>query len=168
MGKYQFGKYLLLLVILVAGIGIVSAQVPVTNYSVSTHIDETNATPIEIWAISILLGIGLFLMSLSICNTSGECERNAVISVLAWVPIGYAAYTSFVVDRYMGILMTDDLTTAVEMHTIYHFDVIGILMVAFLLAGFINTYRILSMHKALSLQSDTSQDQRSSGRSPLA
>jgi hypothetical protein len=115
---------------------------------VSTHIDTTNAVPSDIWLLSGVLGFILFYLSLGKDTAStADLERDALISIIAWVPIAFTAYSSFAVDRItssgvIGVSM-------VESHTIYSFTVIGILFAVFFLIAIVNTIRILSLRKEL-------------------
>ncbi|MDD3019797.1 MAG: hypothetical protein PHX61_02300 [Alphaproteobacteria bacterium] len=133
----------------------------VVHYNVTSHIDQSNTTPIEIWASSALLGLILFCLTMKTRKESAELEGDAILSVLAWIPIGYTAYTSFAVDRITAYGVTGTLNNYVlmENHVIYHFDVIGVLYVIFFFAAIINTYRILTLHKALILQNEQSRQE---------
>ena len=133
----------------------------VVHYNVTSHIDQSNTTPIELWAVSALLGLLLFCLTLKTRKESAELEGDAIVSVLAWIPIGYTAYTSFAVDRITAYGVTGTLNNYVlmENHVIYHFDVIGVLYLIFLFAGIINTYRIITLHKSLILQNEQNQQE---------
>ena len=85
-----------------------------------------------------------------------QLESDLAISVIAWVPIAYTAVTSFAVDRVVAAFALTSGTsyTVIEDHIIYHFDAIGILYGIGILIAIINTVRIVSLHKALKLQSE--------------
>lgn len=134
------------------------------HYNITTKINTVPATPIEIWATAAILGLLLFLYSLPPKATEGELEHSAIVSVLAWMPIGFTAATSFAVERITGMGVTSIIENApgtnqefvlMEQHTIYHFNEIGILYGIFFLFAIINTFRILSLHKSLRLQQDS-------------
>jgi hypothetical protein len=133
------------------------------HYNVTTHIDTSNATPFDIWLLAAVLGVVLFFWSvIGKPQSTGDVERDAVISVIAWVPIGFTAYASFAVER---ITSSGTVSTAasgivlLENHVIYHFDVIGIIFAVLFVIAVINTIRILAVHKALMLQQESGMGQ---------
>lgn len=129
------------------------------HYNITTRIDDSNATPFDIWILAAILGVVLFFWTIIGAQKSqGDLERDAVVSVLAWIPIGFTAYTSFAVER---ITSAGSATTAnsgivlLENHVIYHFDAIGIIFGILFVVAIVNTVRILALHKALTLQAET-------------
>ena len=125
------------------------------HYNVTTHIDPGTSTPFDIWVLAGLLSFVLFFISLTTPKSTAEGERDAIISVMAWVPIAFTAYASFAVDRVTAAgttTTTDSGVILLENHVVYHFDVIGILFAVFFLIAVINTFRLLAIHKALRLQ----------------
>ena len=133
---------------------------PETKVVVNTSYtqDTTNATPFELWVLSGLLGIGLVLWTLKSRNTASELEADAIVSAMAWIPLVFCSVTSFTgVSRLdsagvAGVFLTNQSTAEyVNMvhYTIYHFDVIGVLMAIAFLLSLVNTYRIVSLHNAL-------------------
>ena len=129
-------------------------MVPITNYSISTNLNSIPAVPFELWVLSIILGVVLLLLSLRVSKTVDDVEQNAVICVMSWAPIAYSVYTSFAVDKYIGIISADDLTSAVEMHTVYAFSLEGLILGILLLSAIVNFFRIIALHKTLKLQND--------------
>jgi hypothetical protein len=128
------------------------------HYNITTLIDQSKATPFDIWILGAILGIILFFWTLiGTPVTTSDLERDAFISVLAWVPIGWTALNSFAVER---ITSSGAVTTAtsgivlLENHVIYHFDILGYLFGILVLVAILNTIRILALHKALRLQGD--------------
>lgn len=103
-----------------------------------TTLDPGTGTDWNLWIISGLLGLILFLASLRVATGSADVEIDAIISVLAWIPIGYCAYGSFHVNRYIapGII------------TIYSQAPVGMLMFAFLMLAIGNTLRLVVLHRA--------------------
>lgn len=125
------------------------------HYNVTSHIDPGTSTPFDIWVLAALLSFVLFFVSLTTPKSTAEGERDAIISVMAWVPIAFTAYASFAVDRVTAAgttTTTDSGIVLLENHVIYHFDVIGILFAIFLIIAIVNTFRLLAIHKALRLQ----------------
>ena len=114
------------------------------------------ATNWVIWIISGILGLGLFLLSLRTPQTKSWIEINAVISVLAWIPIAFCGYASFAVDRMSSYGVTSQLNEYVllENHIIYSFPAIGILMFVFLVVAIINTIRLILIHRMFSGESE--------------
>lgn len=150
---------------LVVGVQAVDFSPQVTgdsvHYNVTTRIDDSNATPFDIWLLAAILGIVLFFWTIiGSQKTQGDLERDAVVSVLAWIPIGFTAYTSFAVER---ITSSGSVATAgsgivlMENHVIYHFDTIGIIYGILFVVAIVNTLRILAVHKALKLESEQPQ-----------
>jgi hypothetical protein len=140
----------------------------ITHYNITSHMDDGKTTPVEVWAIAAILGLILFLYSLPPKGTTPELEHSIIVSVIAWIPIGFTAYTSFAVDRITSFGVTSQIESQaangainthefvlMENHVIYHFDVIGIIYIVFLAGAIINTVRLISLHKALRLQSES-------------
>jgi hypothetical protein len=138
------------------------------HYNVSSHIDTSGATPFEVWGVAALAGLVLFFISLKVSTSTAEIERDALISVISWIPLAFTAYTSFAVDRITfygaaGLVESQAANGAIqfheytllENHVIYHFDVIGILFAILFVIAIINTIRILAIHKSLRLQQET-------------
>jgi hypothetical protein len=128
------------------------------HYNITTHFDPRTTTPFDIWILGAILGLLLFFWTLiGSPVTTSDLERDAVISVLAWVPIGFTALTSFAVDRITSSGVVATTTSGIvllENHVIYHFDILGYLFGILVLVAIINTFRILALHKSLKLQSD--------------
>lgn len=136
---------------------LISPVSAIANTSVTSHIDNSGTTPFSIWATAALIGLVLLLITLRSRSLTTELEADAIISVIAWVPIGFTSVTSFAVDRIVGTYIVVGSTTDIlENHIIYHFEVIGILYGILLFIAIINTVRIISLHKALQLQGETS------------
>lgn len=135
------------------------------HYNVTSHIDPGTSTPFDIWILAALLSFVLFFISLTTPKSTAEGERDAIISVMAWVPIAFTAYASFAVDRVTAAGTTTTSESGMvllENHVIYHFDVIGILFAVFFIIAVVNTIRLLSIHKALRLQYEPTQQQQRS------
>lgn len=127
------------------------------HYNITSHIDDGTTTPFDIWFIAAALGVILFFLSLTTPKTTAEVERDTLVSIFAWVPIGFTAYTSFAVDRITSAGVTTTANSGIvllENHVIYSFGVIGILFAIFLILAIINTFRIIAVHKALRLQQE--------------
>ena len=120
---------------------------------VVTHIDNGAGTPFTLWAAAGLLGLAMFMYTLQTRTSTAQLESDLAISVIAWVPLAFTAVTSFAVDRVVAAFVSSS-GTIIEDHIIYHFDALGILFGILTLIAIINTVRIVSLHKALKLQSE--------------
>ena len=96
----------------------------------------------NLWVMSGVLGLFLFLLSLNPPTTQADTEIDATISVMAWIPLAFCAYASFNVGRIVGTSMV----------ALYSQSLIGILMIVFTVIAVINTFRIVAQHRALKLQ----------------
>ena len=128
------------------------------HYNVTTRIDTSNATPFDIWILAAILGVVLFFWTIiGQQKTQGDLERDAVVSVLAWIPIGFTAYTSFAVERITSAGSATTTASGIvllENHVIYHFDAIGIIYGILFVVAIVNTVRILALHKSLQLETE--------------
>jgi hypothetical protein len=103
-------------------------------------LNTDTSTDIYIWAFAGLLGLILFLISLRPSHSVDDITINAIISVIAWLPIGFCAYTSFNVSRI----------TSTGYQTLYSYGTIGILMYIFLAVAILNTVRLIALHRVFS------------------
>ena len=148
--KYRF---ILILFLLFLTIVPCVSGAPTNPAIQDTHLDATNATPMSIWAATALIGLVLFLWTLKARMLASELEADAIISILAWIPLGYTVPTSFAVDRLVGVFAVRGSTgvyTMMEDHIVYSFPIIGIVYGILTFAAVLNTMRILSLHKRLS------------------
>ena len=163
--KYRIFLLMLVLVSIPAVSAYSDSYTPVLPNTSTVHINQTYVhdtspgTPWTLWVGAGVIAALLFLYSLQARTSVAELERDAVVSVLAWIPAAYFAYSSFAVDKLEGaglvaipsINGTSTEYTYIAAHTIYHFDVIGILAIAFLLLCVLNTIRIISNYKRFAL-----------------
>lgn len=105
-----------------------------------TTLDPGTSTDWNIWILSGLIGMVLFLASLNAPSSKANVEVDAILSVMAWIPIGFCAYASFSVSRVVGT----------GYQTLYSFTVVGVLMFVFLVVAIINTLRIIALHRMFS------------------
>jgi hypothetical protein len=106
----------------------------------TTTLDPGTSTDWNLWIISGLIGLALFLLSLNPPSSKVSVEVDAIVSVMAWIPIGFCAYASFSVSRVVGT----------GYQTLYSMTVIGVLMFVFLVVAVINTLRIIALHRMFS------------------
>ncbi len=102
-----------------------------------TTLDPGTSTDWTLWVLSGLLGLILFLFSLNASASSTEVEVDAIISVMAWIPIAFCAYASFNVSRVIGVGEI----------TIYSMGSVGMLMMVFLIVAIGNTVRLILLHR---------------------
>jgi lysylphosphatidylglycerol synthetase-like protein (DUF2156 family) len=110
-------------------------------------LDSSNSTPATLWVGAIVLGVILVILSfLSFPN--GE---EGLVSIMAWIPIGFAMYTALSVDSITnaGTVASSIGITQVESHTIYQFNLIAMLLMIFLAIAIGNTYRIWVSQKKM-------------------
>jgi hypothetical protein len=102
-----------------------------------TSLDPGTSTDWTLWLLSGLLGLILFLFSLNASASSTEVEIDAILSVMAWIPIAFCAYASFNVSRVIGINTV----------TLYSYGSVGMIMWAFLVVAIGNTIRLVLLHR---------------------
>lgn len=107
----------------------------------TTTLAPATYTPWDMWLLSGLLALGLFIFSLNPPTTQADSEIDAIISVLAWVPAGFCAFASFSIGRPI----------AAGVVTLYSEPLIGILMIVFTFGCIANTFRIVAQHGVLKL-----------------
>jgi hypothetical protein len=110
-------------------------------------LSNSPATPFIIWAAAGYLGILLLILSF-FSFPNGE---EGLISILAWIPLAFTAFTSFSVDivNGSGVVGGSGIYTLIENHTVYSFNTIAILFFVTLAFAVGNTYRIWTTQKSL-------------------
>jgi hypothetical protein len=114
--------------------------VAVMAANTTTTIDPGMSTDWTIWILAGLIGLILFAFSLSAPQSKSDVEIDTIISVMAWIPIGFCAYASFNVSRITGT----------GYQTLYSYGTIGILMYIFLAVAILNTVRLIALHRVFS------------------
>lgn len=127
---------------------------------VTTHIDRTGAVPYSVWAVMAVAGPLLLLYTVRTRLIPSELEADFVMSVAAWVPIAFTAYSSFAVDRIISSFLTSE-GQIVENHLIYNFPLFGYGYAVLLLIAVLNTVRIIILHRNLQF---TPENSNRSGR----
>lgn len=123
---------------------------------VTTHIDKTGATPYTVWAVMAIAGPLLLLYTVRTRLAPAELEADFVMSVAAWIPIAFTAYSSFKVDRIISSFMTTS-GGLVEDHLIYTFDIFGYGYAVLLLVAVLNTVRIIILHRNLQFKANRNE-----------
>jgi hypothetical protein len=150
--SHRFGLIFLLLLFLTTTPALAAGNfTPVFNADEGVHYNQTYvlsenpATPFEVWAGAIFLGVFLLILSFM----KFPLGEEGLISILAWFPLGFATYSSFAVDFMGGFGAAALAETSppyqfvlMELHTVYHFDVLAVGLL--ILTGFAigNTLRI--------------------------
>ena len=119
-------------------ISVVSAQANVTKTYI---IEPPGTTPFNLWGGAILLAVVLCIVSF-IRFPKGE---EGLVSILSWIPAGYAMFTSFAVDRITSTGYSVDASgvpVLLETHTVSSYPTIALLLMFFLAFLIGNTYRI--------------------------
>jgi hypothetical protein len=134
------------------------------HYNITTHMDTGATTPFDIWLLATVVGVLLFGLAFAPPSSNpGILVGQASASVVGWIFLGFAALTSFAVERITssGTVATPDSgIVLLENHVIYHFDVIGYLLAFALLITIVNTIRLLAWHQALRLEREKPPTQR--------
>ena len=105
----------------------------------TTTLAPNTYTPWDMWLLSGILALGLFVFSLNPPTSQADCEIDGIISVLAWVPAGFCAFSSFSIGRITGPGSV----------TLFSLPLIGLLMIVFTFGCIANTFRIVAQHGAL-------------------
>ena len=105
----------------------------------TTTLAPSTYTPWDIWLLSGMIALALFIFSLNPPTSQADSEIDAIISVLAWVPAGFCAFSSFSIGRIVGVGSV----------TLFSFPLIGLLMIVFTFGCIANTFRIVAQHGAL-------------------
>lgn len=131
------------------------------HYNVSSVVSNDQSTPFIVWFAAAVAGIVLLVLSfMSGLFSDGE---EGLVSILAWLPLGFATYTSRAVDMVNAYGVTGIAEAPVgangaysfneyvlmEAHTVYHFDVITVVLFVLLVFSFGNTYRIWATQKKM-------------------
>jgi hypothetical protein len=114
----------------------------------TTTLDPGTSTDWNLWMLSGVLGLVLFMISLNASSVPAEVEIDAIVSVIAWIPIAFCAYASFSVGRIVGT----------GYQTIYSMPTVGVLMMVFLVVAILNTIRIIALHKVLQGKNEVRND----------
>lgn len=149
----------LLLLLVSPSSAVLNKTFPISDnaiYNQSFIMNNDSSTPFIIWCGAIIIGIILILLSLmSGLFSNGE---EGLVSILSWIPISYAIFSSFAVDMITGFGVTSQPDPGagfvneyalMELHTIYHFDVVAVCLFVLLAFAIGNTYRIWVSQKKL-------------------
>ena len=139
--------FLISLLIFTAVIMPVAATSTPVNVTKIYTIDGSGATPYSFWIGSILLGIALLVISF-LHFPAGE---EGLVSIIAWIPIGFAMYAAFAVDVVSGGggISGPVEYIAVETHSVHSFPTIAVALFILLLFAIGNTIRIAGNLKKL-------------------
>ena len=131
-----------LMALLAIGLIAVVTAAPQTVITNKTYVlNPPGTTPFNIWAGAAIIGLLLLLVSF-LKFPSGE---EGLISIVAWIPIGFAMLTSFAVDRITSTGYSMDAAGTpilIEIHTVSNYSSIAIALLILLVFAIGNTYRI--------------------------
>ena len=119
----------------------------------SYHIYDQNATAYPEWLFEVVLGLVLFFASLYASTKPEMSEIDGILSVMSMLPMFVAAFTATSIDYVTGYGVTSTLIGTVqyyvllENHTIYHYDITGIVLWIFSMIATLNTIRIVVNHR---------------------
>jgi len=93
----------------------------------------------DLWVLSGLLGMVLFLYSLNPTKDPDQLEMDAVVSIMAWIPIVVCMFGCIVAGRLVAL------------GTVYLYSHMMFALVCgvWLILAIINTIRIILQHRAL-------------------
>jgi hypothetical protein len=141
----------MVLVVAPAGAQNLTKLLPAGSIINQTYVlDSSGTTPFTLWVGAAVLGFALLILS---CWHFPGGEED-FISVLAWIPLGFAMFTSLAVDRVTSAGGATSATGGIivtEVHTIYNWWPIGIILFVILVFAIANTYRIVHNAKKESL-----------------
>lgn len=140
-----------------------------SHYNTSVQLADSvtpNSTPWELFIISGLLSLVLFLYSMRPAKTMDEIESSIIVAAMSFVSAGYCAYSTLNIDRLMGYGVSSQIvnTTTIppsqsiynheyvymENHMQYSEPAIGLLMVVFMFLIFGYTaYRVSRLKSSI-------------------
>ena len=120
----------------------VASAAPLTSTINKTYmVDPGGSTPLALWEGAWIFGFALLVLSFIRFPYGAE----GFISVLAWIPFGFALYTAFAIDRITSTGFTVDASgnpVLLETHTISSYPALAIILLVLLVFSMGNTYRI--------------------------
>lgn len=159
-------RIILLLLILVALISPVLAGAAAGNftktidspekarYNQSYMIATQQSVSLYEWLFLVTLGLSLFLLSLFASVKPENNQIDAIMAALGIPPLLVSALTCTSIDVVTGYGVAAQLYaeftpvyTLMENHTIYHFDLTGIVLWIFFAVSVLNLIRILLNHR---------------------
>lgn len=122
-----------------------------TSYIIANQ--PPQMTTQTVWIIFALLGIGLLLFSRA--STEPTCKDLA--GVMAWPLLLVSAIQAFAVDVITGTTFASGtdapvLGALIETHTIYHYDLIGVVLGIFWIIASANLYLLWLDYKRITQQ----------------
>jgi len=154
--------FLLLLTLVIspalAGVGTTLDPSDSVYINTTYKLSNDTSTPFSMWAGAILLGV--FLVLLSFMSGFFPNGEEGLVSILAWIPIAFALFASFAVDRITSAGLgsiggTTNKFVLLESHTVYHFDVVAVCLVLLLAFAIGNSWRIWISQKKLRQLTET-------------
>jgi hypothetical protein len=132
---------------------------PIIQYPEKVHVNQSyaiadqNAISWAEWLFITLLGFVLFFASLYASTRPEMAEIDGLLSAMSCLPMFIAAFTATSIDfvTSYGATTAGNITYPIyvllENHTIYHFDLTGIVLWVFSMIATVNTIRIVVNHR---------------------
>ena len=129
---------------------------PITNVVVvnqSYHIFDQNATAFPEWIFEVVLGLVLFFAALYASTKPEMGEIDSILSVMSCFPMFVAAFMATSIDYVTGygvastVINNISYYALVENHTIYHYDITGLVLWVFSVIATLNTIRVIVNHR---------------------
>jgi hypothetical protein len=125
----------------------------VARANVTYILSTANSTSLYEFLIELIMGMGLFLLSLWASTKPEMNEIDGILSAMSTLPLFVAAFTATSVEVVTSFgtdaLYYNNITEWVlrENHTVYHFDITGIVLWMFSVIATLNTIRIVINHR---------------------
>lgn len=128
-----------------------------TSYIIANQ--PPQMTTQTVWLATVLAGMSLLLLS----RVVQEPTFKDLAGVMAAPLLLLGAIQAFAIDVVTGIVMATDtsvpyLGTIIETHTIYHYDLFGVIIGIFFALSLANLYLLWLDHKRLSEQEQHPMD----------
>jgi hypothetical protein len=132
---------------------------PIIQYPEKVHVNQSyviadqNAISWFEWLFLVVLGFALFFTSLYASTRPEMSEIDGLLSAMSCLPMFISAFTATSIDfvTSYGMAATSNVTFPIyvllENHTIYHFDLTGIVLWVFSMIATVNTIRIVVNHR---------------------
>ena len=150
---------LLALVFLIAAVSADANYTPVFTNIDQVHVNQSykiydqNATPFAAWLFEVVIGFILFFASLYASTRPEMGEIDGLMSAMSCLPLFVAAFESTAIEMVTGYGVAATTISNVqyyvmlENHTIYHFDIAGVVLWIFSMISTLNTIRIVINHR---------------------
>ena len=135
----------------------VSNKTDILHVNQSYIIADQNAISFNEWLFEVVLAFALFFASIYASTQTGTMWRevDGLLSAMSCLPMFVAAFTCTAIDVVTGYGATSTWSTVlnapifylIENHTIYHYDITGIVLWVFSMIATLNTIRVVVNHR---------------------